>query len=963
MKIVSLTWKSISILIVLALLNVTCSFILVNLIMCNSSNFKLLSYSIKSSAGTDYVYPGSKNVQLTIELQYNGSQDIASVFGYLSLPPGFSVSRGGQAISPAYNPNGSTYDIVRPGDAVLFKYSIDISENITPGTYTVALEVSYRYIGTMTTQSEIVSGIRITVSSYPELKLYVMETYWSPNGYPGSEGVSLNIVIENNGDSDIVNGHIKIDFPSIINPRSVELDIGTISRKGRTTITIGNLAISPDAKPDQTYVASMTLRATARTVDGVLYTDEVTLSFNLKISSPPKVKILLVDYGIEPSYISSNVRSGSIYLVFQNKDFATINSITAVFRITHGGKFAMGRSSVATASGPYRYGDYITLRSDQIIFDPGSKEIRVTISLSIFGTKDGAEFWSSSSYVLTIAVPTALSKGKGLMIMDSNWQNGYPVYPNTENATFIISIINRWPYRIHGLIFNLSLPNGFYSNDPQNRRIATAYVSGPISSLDIFTVSFTISVANVTPGLYKAKLITDYVVECGNVMMEQHEEHYVYLRVNSLEEALELITTTWYGGSPEPGTYGAQLIILIRNNFIPLMRGVILEVYLPSGFTCSLNNESYARLTPSLITQLTPQVGGMLTPEELSTLIRHIISQQPSTQAIGQGDVILFVVPMNIETNMTGKYEIMAILNFIDQWNNIRNVKLKIPFNLLGSSKIINVRLPDSIEFINGEAVLNLTVVNKGSAPIYDTYIMLMPRMPLALPVEAFKYIGTIGAYKEKVVSFKLKYNPTSIMMMGGPTMMQYSSLPLIITIIYRDVLGYRRMLNLSSAVLIEPFVDIRLGYDTKATINVQEGKVLVTGTIINYGIAQARSLEVCALADNKNSSTFIGDLDPSSQAAFRIEFFVDKPVDIIKLVISYRDNYGRLATKSYMLNVTRIIPQASTLTETQQALPFITKEKMLVVVIVCVFLSFVGVIIYRLSRRHAQQLTEATRI
>jgi len=934
------------------------TFITIYIISCKSpSYFALLSYSYKSSAGTDVVYPGSRNVQLVVEVRYNGSENIVGVYGRIILPPGFSVSRGAQSAAPPYNPNGSTYDVISPGDIIVFKYNIDISKEVNPGTYSIEIEIGYRYANSLVFESEEVTGISIVISQYPELELQVIDSYWSPGAYPGSEGVTLNIIIENKGDSDITEGYIVFNFPEIIDPRKVEMNIGALGKGSRATVSISDLSIAPDANYRKSYSVTANVDAIARTDDGVVYDAETTINFYIKVSSPPSIRLVLLDYKLETPYIADNIKTGIIHVILQNKDTVVINSITAVFKIRKGGRFVGDDSfSIVSLRGEYRYGDYIDVRSDQVLFNPNSNSIDVELTLSIFGSKDGAEFWSSLSYTLYIVPNTRFSSSKGLILIDAEWQNHYPVYPDTENATFIVTLANKWPYRISGITLKLELPEGFYSNKPKDRNRATAYIAGPIESSGVLSANFMISVKNVTPGVYEAKLSVKYIVHCDTTRISQEEEYSINIRIHSLEKSIELITATWYGSSPEPGTYGAPLFIAIRDNYVPQMRGTLLEIYLPKGFTCSLNNESYAKVIPYSVGQ-TPAIQLQRTPEsrELAMLARYIASYSPPMQALSQGEIVTFIIPINIEINNTGMYKAKGILNFIDHWNNIRRINFTIPLGVLGSIRILEVKMPKSMTFSNGETRLNLTLINRGSAPIYETYVILIPQSPLALPVQNYKYLGTIEAHKNKTVSFILRYNPTSIMSMGGGMAIQYSSLPLMISVIYKDILGYRRALNFTGAVIVEPFVDIRLSSDTRATLS--EGTLVVSGTVINYGITQARSVEVKALLNETSSSMFIGDLDPASQAAFRVEILLDNitSIDKVRVDITYRDNYDRVMVKTYMLGVTTLeITRPSQ--QIQQPPPLsLALDRLIIIIMVAVFLTFVSIIIYKAFRRQSQ--------
>ena len=93
--------------------------------------FVLQSYSYKSSANTDVVYPGSRNTVLTVNVLYNGSQSAYVSAACISLPRGFSVTRGYSSCAPPQTPNGSTYTVVEPGDIAVFTYHIDIGGDVS----------------------------------------------------------------------------------------------------------------------------------------------------------------------------------------------------------------------------------------------------------------------------------------------------------------------------------------------------------------------------------------------------------------------------------------------------------------------------------------------------------------------------------------------------------------------------------------------------------------------------------------------------------------------------------------------------------------------------------------------------------------------------------------------------------------------------------------------------------------
>ncbi|GEM_PF-578276 len=1526
------------------------------------SAFKLLSYNYKSSSGSEQIYPGSRNVQLIVEVQYIGNVNLTGVAGCLILPSAFTFSRNSQSCSPPYMPNGTTYSVVRSGDVMVFKYSIDVREDAAPGTYDLMLNITYRYVNeTSSFHFEVLSGINVEVTNYPPIELVIINSYWTPTAYPGSEGVSLNIILENRGNSSIASGNAVLKFPSIIRPREVNVNIGAINVDDRYTITVSNLDISPDAIPNYNYQVTLIINATARTSDGVNYIESVSLTFNITLASPPILNLKIIDYGLTAIRNVNNLRFARIYVQFQVMDTRTISAITAVFNITYGNAFFANGSeiSVSTLIGSYGYGDYFTIESDRLIIND-SGLINATLNLTIFGSENGAEFWSIQAYNLSISLiepeielyfadsywssqevypgsadesliivvenldavnlrdaiatlilpsnifepqvikrsginvnsgsrativfqginincsakpgtyiakllingiawqsddsfynvsisysipivissskirvfelidygwrsgtayttscnvhayaslrigaqasasnivvnaypsphlklmsgrmnqviivdgsydygdvfevaigpmnvtassggissivlvvealvdvhgsefwvnetfsipleicypvlnltlidygwyegyasnesygvaayvtfqsfhsdqimvlkvamelndlnavfesgstksiwvredilnygqvvtaifsginvesnvtqipvkivvegvvrqdggyyiaskafnivlsligdesllltelssiyrgsyapilpsasqvvlrlefinikPDAISSadvnvslpskfklrgiegsifngvpggstctldlvmdvdgglspgiyeaeitisyfkrinnaltrfaqkliinipvesvsnylpelrlvswywgvnrpitvfenernvpltfvimnegrypvegvsievaslspsvklitsssfcaarlepgascratlyvdlvgagtgsiffkvylkyifaefgahinversfqvslevasfaaGKGLKVVDYGWRNNWPVYPNTRDAVFTVTLANKWPYSISGLELKLLLPSGFESKFGD---YAVTYISGPVDSLASITAEFTVSVGNVTPSIHKAKLIADYVVECGGAQLKVKQEFSINIRVDDLSEAVQLLTSSWYGASPEPGTYGAYLVVLIRNNYVKQIRGPVLEVYLPEGFTCSINNGSIAYIPP--FTHVMASTGlGQLPPQQAlisqlsSLMLSYMMGGSKSIEeVVSEGDIISFIVPLNIHVDRVGVYYADAVLNFIDHWDNVRRIRFTLPISIYGSTRMLEVYLPNSIKIVNGSALLAMHISNTGFSSIYDVYVAIIPQSPILIPIQNVKYISRIDPYRNVSLTFNLIYNPTSIMTGVGEALIQYTTLPLMVAVRFKDVLGYQHFFNISAAVLIEPFIDLRLGSDVKAEL--KEGSLAVSGTIINYGLSTARSAEVKVEAGNSTSTAFIGDVDSASQLAFRVDVPVSGDVNVVAVELRYCDDYGRFHRKVFNIPVVKVKPEIK-VEETPRQPPFMSYQ--LVIAMVLAFLALSLILIYRYLKRH----------
>jgi hypothetical protein len=570
------------------------------------------------------------------------------------------------------------------------------------------------------------------------------------------------------------------------------------------------------------------------------------------------------------------------------------------------------------------------------------------VSVKHLFTSFGTAISGEDVFAVSLPVEEPAS-GKGLEIVDVSWSNSWPVYPETENATLVVSIANRWPYRVSGIDLELVLPPGFYT---KNGQTAKAYVPGPVNSLQQFNAQFTISVGSVKPGRYTAMLVARYVVESGVPNARVEEKHNITIIVNDLNKSIEVINAFWVGRSPEPPEFGAVLAVVVRNNYNPGMKGVVMDITLPEGIVSSDTNSSRARVAATSINiAQQPQIT-MAAPAQLAQIISAVVcQQQATTQAqFGPGELMYFYLRLNIVTNRTGTFVANATLSFVDQWGNVREVPLTIRFTVPGSARIIEVEAPTSITVKRGVASLSLGLINKGSAPVYNIYVSLVPYAAMLVPQQATKYIDALEPGKVANVSFKLVYNPFAIATGAGQAYLRYMSVPFMVSVVFRDANGYMHVFNTSIALMIEPFIDLAL-LDAKASISGET--VAVSGTLANYGIASARSVVAKAFCGDGEGETMIGDVDAASQASFRIEFKAkQKSCSDVLVQAIYRDEYGRVNVVNFTLPL--VIERTATITTTS-APPSMFSNHAIVITLVALFLAAIEYALYRYVRAHAK--------
>ncbi|MEM4743886.1 MAG: hypothetical protein QXW24_02650 [Ignisphaera sp.] len=549
--------------------------------------------------------------------------------------------------------------------------------------------------------------------------------------------------------------------------------------------------------------------------------------------------------------------------------------------------------------------------------------------------------------------------GRGLNLVDHYWINNWPVYPATENATYVVRLYNSWPYRVSSISAKLLLPKGFSS---RGLPYAYSYVSGPIQSFQQVDLSFTISIdEEIKPGRYWAKLAVEYIVESGLPYMRVEDVFYIYLQVNDISSSVSLLFIQWLDSVPEPRTYGAILGIGIRNNYVPVMRGPVLEVYTPSNILCSDTNTSYTsviatRVSPDMIRSMTLASTLRLQYGSLQEYISRLIKEYTNVEQYSYGDILYFYLKLNLLVDAPGTYIARGYVNFIDQWNNVRKIPIDIPIHVIGSIKVIDITVLQPIKIKNGSATITIGLMNIGSAPIYNVYVYLIPQTPLLIPSGGLRYVDTLRPNITEYISFQLVYNPMALFSGTAMQAVRYTTAVFMLTILYRDASGYIRYVNTSVASLIEPFIDLEI-------VNIKASGVgntlTVSGTIVNYGLATARNVEVAVLEESRVlGRSFLGDLDPASQYAFRVEASVDRPISPLILRISYRDEYG--ISRYVELPIAVSYEQrsvASTARVNQEQIPLMTHY--IIITLVALFLASIGLILYRYVRKHIHKLSE----
>ncbi len=791
-------------------------------------------------------------------------------------------------------------------------------------------------------------SLNVTATLVSEDVLRIGWVEWSYQGgaaeaLPTSRDVTLVIRLSNFGQDVLTLLNVSPVFPDFIQVKSVGGTCLAGVQPGSTCVLQLVVDVGSEANPGF-YNASLIVTYDARVGTSLLYRTTV-IDFQFLISDPYNYVADLVlskvwwgattpavSYGLEKLYplhveLTNLGRYGASYV------YLKVSGPDGVIVIDGEGVC----SAYLSPGSSCRLVPYLSL--SELDEDTLILSVKATYYITIYGSYIPV----TAHYVVGVPVSTyPPSSLGGLSVISFGWVNNNPVYPNTQNATYVIYLINHYPYSVSSVYAELVLPDGLTASKGLNK----AYVSGPIPPNQVLQLSFTLNAGDMSPGWHNSSLKLFYLVNSGGEGLGVVEEVVLPILINDVSLGIELVSASWAGKPAEPETYGNFFVVVVRNSEYPSIRGLVADVTLPEGFVSSVNNESRVRVAA---TSSLPQIP-TLQPGNVQDLLRYYTqllgTQTPLQAQFGKGDFMYFVIPINVLSVSPGTYYADMMLSFIDHWDNVRTQGLRLPISVLGSPILIQVWSETPLNFRDSREVnMTLKILNLGTAPAYNVYLAVYPYgsyviVPKTTPI----YISRLEPGVITSINVPVYLNPLPSAQVPVP--ITYGNIPFMATVIYTTSNGLRQVLNISFTVSIEPFIKIMLS-DVK--VSYSGGLVRLSCTLINVGNAQAQRITAKLVGGGRESEeVFIGDLDPSSQTSFAVYLDVGTYIDSVELLLSYRNPYNEVEVLSREFGVVQSVIQ--TTTPPQEPTDLLRYSIMVAVI---VFLGIVAFILYRYLKTH----------
>ncbi len=900
------------------------------------------------------VYNESRFGDIYVTFVNRDIKHIVSVIAKLYLPEGVKTIDGKNYVVSYISGD------IGFGETFTLQFNeLNISSIQEKFDFTLELVFTMRYRGA----EYRVLTYRYIEISLPSREIYLLpvETSISYNGVPASllpsaRDVDVSIRLLNKGPSSIRTITPYIEAPEGIVVKDIRIESYTGVSPGDVTQVSMRIDVDDSLKPGIYNITLKTLLV-VQSGDSISYVWEKH-TIPIAIANPDDYKPLL-------DIVNAYWGRGAPQTVYPGQ-----RMIPLYIDIYNYGRYT-AYDAIATIVS--RNNTVVVVEDTSVLGDIGAGSLATGVyTLDLARTSNGTLYFTVSiRYVVkiygafieyveehNITVPLHQFegfKGVGLEVVDSSWSID-PVFPNTENISYTVTIANRYPFNVYGVKAKLVLPKGFSSD---GKEYATAYVSGPLSTLQTTTLSFTVSVGNIEPGLYKAELILDYVVQVGGPWKSFREKTIVYLRINDPSDAIAFIDSYWLYQSSTPGSYGRYMVIILQNKLFPSMRGVVARIVLPRGVIAAHTNESIVEVYPTTMPQQIP----VQTP--LSREIERIISmattasiQQTPETTIVEGDYMIFTIPVHLtEDASIGKHNVSMELSFIDHTGTLRKYLVNASISILGNILFVDIDVPTNTTIQSLEEEINVTIKLKGEGTIHNTYLVIYPYTPIVVPEKNMFYLGDLIAPKNYTISVKLYYNP--LYTATAPVKIRYGIAPLVFTLVYTDELGYRNVFNISTTIKLAPLIK----FDIRDLRVVQRNTTLkITGTLVNIGSSTAERVIVYAYVEGHVLKSFIGDIEPGSEVTFSMESDIGVEVDKGLLVISYYGPFDILYNKTIPINVVHEIlpPPTEAKASTTQV---IEQMQFYIIILVSLFLVASGLLIYRTLKKYSEKLSSTETI
>ena len=863
-----------------------------------------------------YAYPGEINTGLSMVFRSLDKATINNIVLNITLP------RLGITKLLAIN-QGLGF-----GDVLDVTTHITLPKGVKPGDYEVDVVFQgivsmdgqeylglARFSGVLHIRDKHTESLRIVSVRWRNLSIGNETFYASPQllvEYWGSDRVKVMVLTISN----ITNAEIRGNLSNATIVYDRVLTAGDVA-----SILLPPLRVIDSLKP---VSFTVTINATLNTPSGGVY----TVAYKRRVEIPVAVessalRVASVEYvtkhllpgarGAEISIRIANVAPEPVYVLgvsFLNKEF----------------NISVAQTDCFTTPLPPGQACTLTLRiSIPSSTAPGMHEIGLRLWYSY---QRGTDTITSYQVLRAKILIESLEKYEPELELSAAWALAPGAEPIVvlpgDIAPLQITVYNKGPTSAKGLAIEIG-------SSKIGKVLESTYSCNSLPVGASCNIQLYIRIRNdVQPGRYVISVNLTYIFDSYTVYKVVQKKYNIRLEIGDERDAVKAFYLYWLT-PPRPGTRDAQLAIYLLED--PRMVSAIktVEILLPSGFFNPENNSRRVLAVPAESTLPVTQFKQLY---ELGAKLLQ--SRLVGNQFLGPR---IFVAKIGISQGVRGVHQALVTVYWVDKLGSLRRTSYTVALPFVGGTRYIKIVSPNTAVLHGGIANISLKLINIGTAPLYNVYVLLIPTTYTAYPNETTKYIQEMLPGHEYTITYSLNYNPSSF---GQQSSYTFSG---IISVLYETPTGLYGYYNTSISIILKPPIELHLG---SLQAEWRNGSLIVEGVISNTGTEQAKTVSVIIVAGNSSAETLIGDIDAGSESPFRISLkapYTDKI--LVKLV--YHDSYGASYSLARTLSVKKVI---SVSTPRKESGASIGRTLKYIVLLLIILAALSTIYFYKILRR-----------
>ncbi len=558
------------------------------------------------------VYPGSKNVVLVIELVNNNPFRLESVYGNLSLPPGFTDVNGyNYSVASGYVVNGSYIrGYVNSGEIFRLRYTVNVDSGVGPGVYITSINLTYSYYNAsvpgLVVASYVVPDVRLVVSEFPAFSFDVIDAFWTADGEvvnptSPSRDITLHVYIKNLGSEAISSLEASLIFNPPFYPGEVRSSVQGVDPGEVFELVFSGIDIDA-SYPSMVYYELLKLNYTFVGYGGARKDYVTDLSFPIQIFDAyyPSLQFVSSEWvGVDRVYPGS--RGVDLRISIVNLGRFQVSNLMVKAYLPSCIRSSLGKGVVnLSVSGVYGFGDFIQINIGSLYISDTTVPGVYYIELELYG--EGVVGSSRIMVGQNLTAPVIVNGfSSRFNVVSIRWVIGTsPAFalPGSKSISLAVDMLYLGDEQISGVSPNIQVPSGFV--------IKGVSVDQEVMSPGTrFTVMFTMDIDHsVSPGLYNFSIALEYVLNpSAPYVLEEHVSNIsvVIYDPRLFSSDVMLVESFWGVTQPitvYPMSQNNPLSVTFTNNGPYPVEGVYVSIGLPPGFSSKLYNVSVAANIP-----------------------------------------------------------------------------------------------------------------------------------------------------------------------------------------------------------------------------------------------------------------------------------------------------------------------------------------------------------------------------